>query len=109
MALRIDGTKAELYYQGGEGKILSSRGWESPDGLVYFVEKNSVKPISGKLVSVEHGHPLSSRKELSLDEMGSVHSLFPLSGKQLCLSYRPGNGQAFSLYFFHNPCTDRFL
>jgi hypothetical protein len=100
LALRIDGTKSELFFENDNGSYPSSRSWEAPDGRVYFVEKDAANPVPGKLVSVDHGHPLSSWKDHSVNEPGSSHSVFPLDKNLLCLSYRAENNPAFGLYFF---------
>jgi hypothetical protein len=38
MVLRPDGTKAELFYTGAGEAELYSRGWETPDGKIVFLE-----------------------------------------------------------------------
>ncbi|MBR9999906.1 MAG: PD40 domain-containing protein [Cyclobacteriaceae bacterium] len=100
LALRVDGTKSELYYKSENGGIPCSRGWESADGRIFFIEKQEGKSGRRKLVSVDHGHPLSSREDLSLNEKGSFFSVFPISGKELCLSYRSENQSTYGLYLF---------
>lgn len=103
LTLRSDGTKSELYFESENKSIPASRGWESTDGKLYFVEKSADNMKIGWLVSVEHGHPLSSQKELSAEDQGNFHSLYPKSASQLLVSYQKAGRSTFGLYLFDIP------
>jgi hypothetical protein len=100
MAMRIDGTKSELYYRSLDKKIPKSRGWESPNGIFYFVEGESGDQGDRNLVSVDHGHPLSSWEDVSEDIAGKIHSIYPVSASKLYVSYLEKEGANYSLYSF---------
>lgn len=100
LALRIDGTKSELFYVSDHNTIPFSRAWEAADGQVYFVEKSNSEIPQSRLVSIAHGHPLSSYKNLSVNEQGIFHSLYPETTGQLIVSYRSAEDQPFGLFAF---------
>ncbi len=98
LALRIDGTKSELFYKSEKESIPVSRGWESLDGKLYFVERSPEYLNKTRLVSVDQGYPMSSWTELSVGDQGNYHSLFPKSEDQLLVSYQPQGSARFGLY-----------
>lgn len=72
-SMRPDGTKAELFYEPGKGKIFMSRASESPEGKIVFTEADtSASSIS--LVSIIYNRPLHSRKEEMQGNGGSCLS-----------------------------------
>jgi hypothetical protein len=102
LALRIDGTKSELFFRTDRDAIPVNRAWEAPDGQMYFVESESGNIQSGKLISVTKGHPMSSYENISEDLNGEFHSLYPdLSGNNLLVSYIEEDGKAFGLHAFN--------
>jgi hypothetical protein len=100
LAVRIDGTKAELFYQSGYNAFPCNRVWESVEGKVYFIEKSIQKPEVSRLVSVDYGHPLSSREELSINDQGVFHSVFPGPAGQLFVSFQTPDNSTYGLYDF---------
>jgi len=100
LALRIDGTKSELFYESENKAIPVSRGWECMNGKLYFIEKLPEDMKEGHLVSVDQGYPLSSWEELSGGKRGSYHSLFPTSTGQLLVSYKPTGIPNYGIYLF---------
>jgi hypothetical protein len=100
MALRVDGTKAELFYQSGDMSIPGNRVWESVEGKVFFIEKSIQEPETSRLVSVDYGHPLSSWEELSINDQGIFHSLFPGTAGQLFVSCQKHDNSTYGLYEF---------
>ncbi len=101
LALRIDGTKSELFYDSKLKADLASRGWESSNGKLYFIETLPENLKMGHLISVDEGHPLSSRIDLSGGVHGSYHSLYPLSEDQLMVSYQSAGSSNYGIYLFN--------
>jgi hypothetical protein len=100
LAMRIDGTKSELFYPGDPEALPVSRGWESKGGMVYFIEQIQSGNRGGRLVRVDYGHPLSSWEELSIGDNGVYHSVFPGKKGQLYVSFRPDDASNYGLYEF---------
>jgi len=98
LALRIDGTKSELFYESNLGAAPAGRAWESGEGKMYFVENLPGK--MGHLVTVDQGYPLSSWEDLSNDDPGQYQSVFPESEGRLLVSYRPAGNNPFGLFSF---------
>jgi len=100
LALRIDGTKSELFYGSNQNAGPVSRAWEAPDGQVYFIEKRMGETDRGNLVSVVKGHPMSSYIELSNDIKGDFHSVYPDVSGNMLVSYKETDDQPFGLHTF---------
>jgi hypothetical protein len=97
--LRPDGTKAELFYKGSDGSELCSRGRETVNGKLVFIEsirEGSVK----KLVSVNYSRPLHSRMELASSLPGDYQSVYPVNSGKLLVSFRQSDKDFYSLYEF---------
>lgn len=97
-AMRIDGTKSTLFYENESGNRPVSRSWESGDEMVYFIEEDVKNLSETRLISVDYGHPLSSRKDLSVNNQGGFNSIFPVSEEGLIVSYRPAADKTFGLF-----------
>lgn len=100
MVLRPDGTKAELFYKGNEGSELISRGWETPDGKVLFIESESNSSAGGKLVSINYNRPLHTRMDLSQSMEGDFRSVFAMTDGRIFVSYRTSENDLYSIYEF---------
>jgi hypothetical protein len=100
MVLRPDGTKSELFYQPAGGHELISRGYETKDGHLIFIESSDGQPGSGGLVSVRYNRPLHSRTDMASEADGDFHSVTPLPSGKLLVSYRPADGEKYALYEF---------
>lgn len=99
MAMRIDGTKSELFYESKELKAVIGKGWEAGEE-VFFIEREPENPHKTSLVSVKQGYPLSSFEILSDDFSGNFYSLSPGQDGSLLVSYRKGKEDAFGLHIF---------
>jgi len=100
MVLRPDGTKQELFYQGIKESDLLSRGWETNNGKVIFIESDKSDQEGGNLISINYSRPLHSRVNLSTDIKGKFCSISPLQSGKLLASYRSSNDKPFALYEF---------
>jgi len=101
LALRIDGTKSELFFRSKQGAVPVNRAWEASDGQMYFIENDVDKSKSGKLVSIAKGHPMSSYKNITNNHGGSFYSLYPDLSGNLLISYRAIDRQPFELHSFN--------
>ncbi len=100
LVMRPDGTKTELFYRGCSGAYPVSRGIESEEGHIYFIESDSHQQGSGNLITVNQDRPLNSRHHLSEGIDGDFRAVIP-SGKSRCfVSYRPSPDKPFALYEF---------
>ena len=100
MILRPDGTKAEMFYKGVKGSTLLSRGWETINGKIVFVESAGNKQEGGDLVTINYNRPLHSRVSLTAEINGDFYAAYPLRSGKLLVSYRPTGSDRYSLYEF---------
>ena len=98
--LRPDGTKAEMFYKGIEGSALHSRGWETMNGKIVFIESDNGRQDGGNVVTINYNRPLHSRINLTSEIKGSFHSVFPLKSGKLLVSYRPSDSDRYAIYEF---------
>jgi hypothetical protein len=100
LAMRPNGTKAELFYKGAEGSILGNQAYETPDGTVYFIHWEKGKDHQGDLVSVHQNRPLFTKTNHTSEINGSFYSAFPLPSGDFLVSYRSSEEQKAGLYHF---------
>ena len=89
LALRPDGTKAELFYMPMDSKDIS-RAYEGGDGKVLFAE-------SGALSEVNFSRPLHSHQNLYEAETGLVQSSFPLENEDMLISIKNPTERSFGI------------
>jgi len=87
MALRPDGSKGELFYQGLKGNDLLSRGWETNNGKIIFIETDNNNQEGGNIISINYSRPLHSRVNLSSDIKGDFYAVSPTQSGKLLVSY----------------------
>ncbi len=100
MVLRPDGTKADMFYKGAEGSTLISRGRETADGKILFVEMETSNPSEGDVISITYNRPLHTRINLTSDLSGDFNSVLPLQSGRLLVSYRKPGSDHYALYEF---------
>jgi hypothetical protein len=100
LALRIDGTKSELFFRTDRDEVPVNRAWEAPGGQMYFVEQVPGRDNPGKLVTVSKGHPMSSHVNISKKLSGDFHSIYPDSSDDLVVSYRENSNGTFGLHAY---------
>lgn len=99
MVLRPDGTKEELFYQGAKGSNILSRAYETKNGKIVFIESDKNKE-GAHLVSIDYNRPAHSRIDLSSDIIGDFHTISPMKGGKLLVSYRASEDERYALYEF---------
>jgi hypothetical protein len=99
MVLRPDGTKAELFYKGDNGSELFSRGWETENGKIVFIEAAAPGSVSGNIISINYNRPLHTGFDLT-NSTGGYRSVFPLKKGNLLVSYRPDDKGSYKLFEF---------
>lgn len=101
MVLRPDGTKKLLFYKGSKGSIIKSRGFETTEGKVVFIESNSNNKV-GNIISISYNSPLHSKVSLSQETKGDFYSAIQLKGDTLLVSYRKSKEAPYALYKFNS-------
>ena len=100
MVLRPNGTKQELFYQGLKGSEILSRGRESNNGKVYFIESDNIDKEGGNIISVKYNRPLNSKVNLSSSIKGDFYTVSPFQEGSLLVSYRSSKDDLYALYEF---------
>jgi hypothetical protein len=100
IVLRPDGTKAEQFYKGPDNSALMSRGLETIDGKIVFIETGSLTVGGGNITSINYNRPLHSNVNLTSRLSGTFYYVFPLKTGKLLVSYRPSDTEHYALYEF---------
>lgn len=102
LALRPDGTKAELFYMPKDQSEMS-RAYEDGNGKVLFAE-------SGALSSVNFSRPLHTQQNLYEAETGLVQSLFPWENEDIMVSIKKPTERSFGISIVQKSVngSDRF-
>jgi hypothetical protein len=95
--LRPDGTKWDLFFNSNSGNKIKGTVWETADGLVYFIESDSLHPFRGEVVCIHQNSPFHTYRRVTVDQ-GDYQSVFPLSTGKLLVSYRNNFNEPCSLY-----------
>jgi len=100
LAMRPNGTKAELFYMGTENSVLSNQAYETMEGDVYFIQREEGKDQKADLVSLHQNRPLYTKMNHTLDLPGNFYSAFPMPSGDLLVSYQPPDAETAGLYHF---------
>jgi Hydrazine synthase alpha subunit middle domain/WD40-like Beta Propeller Repeat len=100
MVLRPDGTKEELFYRGSDGSALDSRGLETANDKIVFIESTNFTVGGGSIISINYNRPLHTRINLTSDLNGKFSSVYPMKSGKLLVSYRPSQTDRSALYEF---------
>ena len=100
MAMRPNGTKAELFYKGIDSSILNSKVYETTDGFVYFIEWENEKQNNGDIISIHRNRPLFTKVNLTSKITGGFYSVLPTQSGKIFVSYRPSDTSPVGLYNF---------
>lgn len=100
LAMRPNGTKAEIFYYGVNGGIAGVRVYETKTGLIYFTEQIGGQLDKRDLVSIHQNRPLNTRINYTENIDGGFYSLLPWSSNELLVSYCPSEKQTIGLYTF---------
>jgi hypothetical protein len=99
MALRPDGTKAELFYKGLKGSSLLSKAYETESGRLVFIEYQD-NSTGTSIVSVRYNRPLHTHVNLTEGIKGDYRSVFPLASGKLLVSWRKDGSERYGLFEF---------
>jgi hypothetical protein len=102
MVLRPDGTKSELFYKSYDETDLFSRGRETSDGKVIFIESHKNKGNQKSLVSIDYKRPLHTMINLTSGIAGDFYSAFPVEPGRFLISYRPSDTENYALFNFYS-------
>lgn len=100
LAMRPNGTKAEIFYRGNSETQSGIRFCETKNGTIYFTETDDKNPDKRNLVSIHQDRPLNTKTNYSENTVGSFYSLFPKSEEEIFVSYRPSKTKNIGLYKF---------
>ncbi|MCK4466246.1 MAG: hypothetical protein KAU83_11095 [Bacteroidales bacterium] len=100
LAMRPNGTKAELFFKGADGCFLNNQAHETMDGFVYFIEWEQGKYNNGDIVSVHQNRPLFTKVNYTSEITGGFYSVFPMQSGGMLVSYRPSETDPIALYRF---------
>ena len=100
LAMRPNGTKAELFYKGADSCFLNNQAYETLDGFVYFIEWGKGKDKKGDIVSVHQNRPLFTKINYTSKVNGSFYSVLPKQSEEMLVSYRPSVTDQIALYYF---------
>lgn len=98
LALRPDGTKAELFYMPKENQEIS-RAYENGNGEVLFAE-------SGMLSAIHFNRPLHSHHHVFNTQSGEVQSIFPIENERALLSIKKPTKRSFGLSIIQTGAVD---
>ena len=98
MVLRPDGTKSELFYQPKEGAAIFSKGIETEDERIFFIETENNVKNKGSVVSVSYNRPLHSRINHSSSVSGDFISVASFKQGKYLVSYRSDESEKYGLF-----------
>ena len=100
MAMRPNGTKAELFYKGEIGSILNTQSYETEDGLVYFIESENKAKNGGDIISIHQNRPLFTKENITSEITGSFYSVLPTQSGEMFVSYQASESEPSVLFRF---------
>ena len=96
MAMRPDGTKAELFHQSEHVVKLHGRAWETTNGKIIFIQSNPSDTHLGQLTSINYNNPFHTEKKLTVEEM-ELLSVFPMDADNYLLSAKQKSVNSFGI------------
>ena len=101
LAIRPNGTKAEIFYKAIKGSITDVRVHEIETGLIYFTEQKTGQLKKRDIISIHQNRPLHTKVNYTEEIAGSFFSVLPASSKELLVSFCPSGDQAIGFYTFN--------
>lgn len=92
MIMRPDGTKSEIYFRGTSANHPRTKGLESSDGYIYFINNKE------EIVRVNHQRPLFSIEKIDPASGGNYLSVAPLNGNECLVSWHARSGDPYAIY-----------
>lgn len=98
--LRPDGTKADMFFMTGHGKVIINRPRETADGKILLIERDEPGTSEENLLSINYARPLHTRVDLFKDLKGSFRAVLPVNPGKYLVSFRDANSENFAVYEF---------
>ncbi len=95
--LRPDGTKGDLFFNDNPGRNITGSVWETADGLIYFIDSDTLHPNNGQVAIIHQNSPFHTYARLT-SNTGDFESVFPTSAGKLLVSYRNNVNETYALY-----------
>jgi Hydrazine synthase alpha subunit middle domain len=100
IVMRPDGTKADMFYKGiAEGSTIS-RGKESMDGKIVFIESGNGSQDKGNIIFIDYNRPLHTRLNLTSGLSGDFRTPVSLKSNKLLVSCCLSEADNYALYEF---------
>lgn len=100
MVLRPDGTKSELFFESKEGREIQSRGVETSDGRIVFIEENKMGNKKLDIISLSYNRPLHSYDNITGSIEGNFYSVSHLRSGKLMVCYKQSLSHKIALHEF---------
>ena len=100
LAMRPNGTKAELFYKGNPGSLPGFRVHETDDGMIWFIEQDADPSKKKDIVSIRYNRPLHSRINYTTGIPGDFYGVLPADSGNLYVSYQEPEKQTIGLFSF---------
>jgi Hydrazine synthase alpha subunit middle domain len=101
MVLRPDGTKELLFYKSTKNSTIISRGFETSNRKIVFIESESNQKVSD-IMSISYNSPFHSKVNLTQKIKGDFYAVSQLKGDTLLTSYRDSKSRTYALYEFNS-------
>jgi len=99
LAMRPNGTKAELFYSDDSSTVYGQCVTEQ-NGLIYLTEQNQDTNSKVDIVSVSYNRPLHSKINYTSGIPGNFYWVLPLSAEKMIVSYRSPDSKNIGLWNF---------
>lgn len=97
IALRPDGTKAELFFDIPDGYNIIDGPRETSNQTIVFLAVNQLSG-NNELVRIKYKDPYNSQHSLYTAEKNRLHSFYPLATGNLLVSYKGENTQTLGIH-----------
>ncbi|MFO7671949.1 MAG: hypothetical protein R6W31_19990 [Bacteroidales bacterium] len=94
MIMRPDGTKSEIYHRGSNVVYPVSRGSESGEGYIYFVNND------GTLMRILHRRPLHTAEKIAPEAGGIFVAVTALEGSECLVSWQSSPDKPAAIFKF---------
>lgn len=100
LVMRPDGTKSELFYNSPDSSNIESRGWETLNNDIVFIESHKGGNKKSDIISVNYNEPFHSRENLTSKIGGDFGYVYPEESGKFLVSYRKSGSEPYGLYEF---------
>ena len=99
LAMRPNGTKAELFYTDNSSTVYGQCVTEQ-NGLIYLTEQNQATKSKVDIISVSYNRPLHSKVNYTSKVPGNFYWILPVSAENLIVSYQAPDSKNIGLWNF---------